>query len=275
MSNVSENCPKEAVERPRSANALAFTRGLLDENPVLRQALGMCSTLAITTAVANGIGMGLETTFVLVCSGVAVSALRKVIPDSVRIPAFITIIASFVTIVMMIIQAYLPALDEALGIYLPLIVVNCIVLGRAEAFASKHGVVESALDGLGMGVGYTIALVVMCAIRELLGAGTLLGFQVMPAAFQPILIMVTPAGGFATLGGIIGTTVWIQNRRGHAVDTSAGCGTCGEPCEFSTAQKLEEIEQAVIDARIAADEQTDGTAQTDASRQGDQKGREA
>ena len=158
-----------------------FTRGLLKENPALRQMLGMCPMLAVTTAVTNGIGMGIATTFVLVCSGVVVSLLRKVIPDTVRIPAFITIIASFVTLVMMLVEAYVPALDEALGIYLPLIVVNCIVLGRAEMYASKNTPGKAALDGLGMGIGFTISLVLMSAIRELLGAGTLMGFQIMPS----------------------------------------------------------------------------------------------
>lgn len=152
-----------------------FSQGILKDNPVLRQMLGLCSTLAITTAVTNGIGMGAATTFVLVCSGVVVSLLRRVIPTTVRLPAYITIVASFVTLVQMLVRAHAPALDESLGIYLPLIVVNCIVLGRAEAFASKGTPVRAAADGLGMGVGYTLALVLVSAIRELLGAGTLLG----------------------------------------------------------------------------------------------------
>lgn len=190
-----------------------FTKGLLKQNPALRQMLGLCPTLAVTTAVTNGIGMGLATTFVLVCSEVVVSLLRKLIPDSVRIPAFITIIASFVTLTMMLVKAYLPALDDALGIYLPLIVVNCIVLGRAEMFASKHRPALAALDGLGMGLGFTASLVLMSAIRELLGAGTLLGFKVMPSFIEPMLIMITPAGGFAVLGVLIAASVWLEHRR--------------------------------------------------------------
>lgn len=172
-----------------------FSQGILKDNPVLRQMLGLCSTLAITTAVTNGIGMGAATTFVLVCSGVVVSLLRRVIPTTVRLPAYITIVASFVTLVQMLVRAHAPALDESLGIYLPLIVVNCIVLGRAEAFASKGTPVRAAADGLGMGVGYTLALVLVSAIRELLGAGTLLGVRLLPPTVEPLLIMVTPAGG--------------------------------------------------------------------------------
>ena len=189
-----------------------FAKGLLAENPALKQMLGLCPTLAVTTAVTNGLGMGLATTFVLVCSEVAVSLLRRVIPGSVRIPAFITIIASFVTLTMMLVKAYVPALDEALGIYLPLIVVNCIVLGRAEMFASKHGPALSALDGLGMGLGFTGSLVLMSAVRELLGAGTLCGVAVLPSAIEPMLIMLTPAGGFAVLGILIAVTSWLEQR---------------------------------------------------------------
>lgn len=192
-----------------------FSRGLLAENPALRQMLGLCPTLAVTTAVTNGLGMGLATTFVLVCSGVVVSLLRKVIPSTVRIPAFITIIASFVTLVMMLVKAYLPALDEALGIYLPLIVVNCIVLGRAEMFASKHGPIAAAADGLGMGLGFTLSLAAMSAIREVLGAGTFLGVQVLPSFIEPMIIMVMPAGGFAVLGVLIALSVWMEEHPRH------------------------------------------------------------
>lgn len=192
-----------------------FSRGLLKENPALRQMLGLCPTLAVTTAVTNGLGMGMATTFVLICSGVVVSLLRKVIPSSVRIPAFITIIASFVTLVMMLVKAYLPALDEALGIYLPLIVVNCIVLGRAEMFASKHGPIEAAADGLGMGLGFTISLTLMSAIREVLGAGTFLGVRVLPPFVDPMIIMVMPAGGFAVLGLLIAASVYMEEHPRH------------------------------------------------------------
>lgn len=213
-----------------------FSKGLLTENPSLRQMLGLCPTLAVTTAVTNGLGMGVATTFVLVCSGLAISLLRKVIPNSVRIPAFITIIASFVTLVMMLVKAYLPVLDEALGIYLPLIVVNCIVLGRAEMFASKNSPGAAVLDGLGMGAGFTISLVLMSAIRELLGAGTLAGVQIMPSFIEPMLIMVTPAGGFAVLGVLIAASVWLEQRRARKAGLPAGialespCDGCALAC---------------------------------------------
>ncbi|MBQ3588275.1 MAG: electron transport complex subunit E, partial [Oscillospiraceae bacterium] len=154
------------------------TRGLLKENPVLRLVLGTCPTLAVTTMAVNGLGMGVAATFVLICSNVVISALRKIIPDKVRIPAFITVIAGFVTVVQMIVKAFLPALDTALGVFLPLIVVNCIILGRAEAFASKNNVIDSALDGLGMGIGFTLTLTIMGAIREFLGSGAIFGFAV-------------------------------------------------------------------------------------------------
>lgn len=209
-----------------------FSKGLLVENPVMRQMLGLCPTLAVSTAVTNGLGMGVATTFVLVCSGAVVSALRRVIPSSVRIPAFITIVASFVTLVMMLVQAYLPELNDALGIYLPLIVVNCIVLGRAEVFASKHAVPAAMADGLGMGVGFTIALVGMSAIRELLGAGTLLGVRVLPASVEPMIVMVTPAGGFLVLGVLIALSVWVERARQRRRAT--GCATSPAPTTVST-----------------------------------------
>ena len=162
------------------------TNGLLKENPSLRLVLGTCPTLAVTTVATNGIGMGLAATFVLIGSNIAISALRKVIPDKVRLPAYITVIAAFVTILQMLVQAYMPALDTALGIYLPLIVVNCIILGRAEMFASKNNVVDSALDGLGMGLGFTLTLLVMGSVRELLGAGTLFNVPVMDMLFEAL-----------------------------------------------------------------------------------------
>ena len=149
-----------------------FKEGLLTKNPVLVQLLGMCSTLAITTSLFNGIGMGLAVTVILICSNILISALRKVIPNQIRIAAYITIIAGFVTVVDLSIQAFLPALSQSLGVFIPLIVVNCIVLGRAEAFASKNGVLASAVDGLCQGIGYTLALITVCVIRELLGSGT-------------------------------------------------------------------------------------------------------
>ena len=196
-----------------------FMEGLLTKNPVLVQLLGMCSTLAITTSLFNGIGMGISVTIILICSNVLISALRKVIPSQVRIASYIVIIAGFVTIVDLCLQAFLPELAESLGVFIPLIVVNCIILGRAEAFASKNGVWASTLDGLFQGIGYTVALVIMCIIRELLGSGTfgggLLnggeGIRIIPAQF-PAMQMVMPVGGFLTLGFVIAGSQWLMKR---------------------------------------------------------------
>ena len=187
-----------------------FKEGLLTKNPVTVQLLGMCSTLAITTSLFNGIGMGLAVTVILICSNVLISALRKVIPNQIRIAAYITIVAGFVTVVDLSIQAFLPALSQSLGVFIPLIVVNCIVLGRAEAFASKNGVLASAVDGLCQGIGYTLALITVCDIRELLGSGTFgggilnggEGIRLIPAQF-PAMQMVMPVGGFLVLGFVI------------------------------------------------------------------------
>ena len=178
----------------------AFFNGLIVENPVFTLMLGMCPTLGITTAASSGIGMGLATTAVLVCSNLFISLLRNVISDKIRIPAFIVVIASFVTIVEMLLKAYLPDLSQTLGVYIPLIVVNCIIFARAEAFAFKHGVVDSLGDGLGMGLGFTFAITLLSCIRELLGSGKIFGMQVMPEAFQPMGIMLQVPGGFITLG---------------------------------------------------------------------------
>ncbi len=180
-----------------------FTKGIIKENPVLRLVLGCCATLAVTTAASNAIGMGAATTFVLVCSNAVISLLRKVIPDKVRIPAFITIVAGFVTIVQLFIQAFSPALDDALGVFLPLIVVNCIILGRAEMFASKNKVLPSMLDGLGMGVGFTATLLAMGIIRELLGAGTVFGIPMLSSFMEPIIIFLLPPGGFFVFGMLV------------------------------------------------------------------------
>lgn len=177
-----------------------FMNGIIDENPTFRMVLGMCPTLAITTAASNGIGMGLATTFVLVFSNLVISLLRKAIPDQIRIPAFIVVIATFVTIVQLVIKAFLPSLDSALGVFIPLIVVNCIIFGRAESFAFKNKPIPSIADGLGMGIGFTIAITLISSVRELLGAGTLFGMQVMPASYMPMDLLVKPAGGFIVLG---------------------------------------------------------------------------
>ena len=184
-----------------------FTKGLIRENPVLRLVLGTCPTLAVTTAAMNGLGMGAAAAFVLVCSNIVISLLRHVIPDKVRLPSYIVVIAGFTTIVQMLVKAYLPSIDQALGIYLPLIVVNCIILGRAEAFASKNSVGLSALDGLGMGAGFTAALIVMGGLREFLGSGTIFGWP-DGGMIPPITIFVLPAGGYF----IFGMLIWLTNR---------------------------------------------------------------
>ena len=213
-----------------------FSNGLLKENPSLRLVLGTCPTLAVTTLAVNGLGMGLAATFVLVCSNIAISALRKIIPDKVRLPAYITVIATFVTVLQMLVKAFVPALDSALGIFLPLIVVNCIILGRAEMFASKNSIGLSALDGLGMGLGFTGTLVVMGSVREVLGAGTLFGIQVMPAAVDPMTVFITPPGGFFVFGCLMALVIWIEiktnNRKVRSIG-GEGCpsaSVCGGKC---------------------------------------------
>jgi electron transport complex protein RnfE len=191
----------------------------LTKNPVLVQLLGMCSTLAISTSLFNGLGMGLAVTAILICSNVMISALRKIIPSQIRIAAYIVIIAGFVTIVDLLLQAYIPALSESLGVFIPLIVVNCIILGRAEAFASKNGVLASFADGLCQGIGYTVALVIVCIIRELLGSGTfgggLLnggeGIRIIPEGY-PAMQMVMPVGGFLVLGFVIAGSQFLMRK---------------------------------------------------------------
>ena len=197
-----------------------FMEGLLTKNPVTVQLLGMCSTLAITTSLFNGIGMGLAVTIILTCSNVLISALRKVIPNQIRIAAYITIIAGFVTIVDLALKAFIPALSASLGVFIPLIVVNCIVLGRAEAFASKNGVLASAVDGICQGIGYTVALVIVCVIRELLGSGTFgggllgpggAGIRIIPEQF-PAMQIVMPVGGFLVLGFVLAGSQALMKR---------------------------------------------------------------
>lgn len=203
-----------------------LTNGILNENPVLRLVLGTCPTLAVTSMASNGIGMGLAATFVLLCSNVVISLLRKVIPDQVRIPCYITVIAGFVSVVQMLVKAFVPDLDKALGVYLPLIVVNCIILGRAEMFASKNSVLDSALDGIGMGIGFTCTLVVMGSIREILGAGTWMSglgslipalgadfaIQVIPESIDPFTIMTSAPGGFFVFGVLMAGATWLTSR---------------------------------------------------------------
>lgn len=180
-----------------------FTRGLVRENPTLIMLLGMCPTLGVTTSALNGLGMGLATLFVLLLSNSAIASVKSFIPATIRIPCYITIIASFVTVVELLMAAYLPALHAALGIYIPLIVVNCIILGRAEAFASKNSVWQSVLDALGMGLGFTWALVALGIIREVLGAGTIFGYSFMGEEASPILLFIMPPGAFLALAGLI------------------------------------------------------------------------
>lgn len=180
-----------------------FLNGLFNENPTFRLLLGMCPTLAVSTAASNGLGMGLSTTFVLVFANLVISLLRKIIPEKVRIPSFVVVIATFVTIIDLLIKAFVPALSSSLGIYIPLIVVNCIIFARAESFAFKNPPVPSLIDGLGMGLGFTLSLTLLSSVREIIGSGTWFGMQVMPAAYKPMAIIVSPSGGFITLGILI------------------------------------------------------------------------
>lgn len=190
-----------------------FKNGILDQNPVLVLLLGMCPTLATSTSLTNAIGMGLAATAVLICSNVVISLLRKAIPGKIRIAAFIVIIAGFVTAVDLLLQAYIPALSASLGLFIPLIVVNCIILARAEAYASKNPVGRSAIDGLTMGLGFTFALSIVATIREIIGNGTLLGINILPESFQPALVMALPPGGFLTLGIVIAAMQKIMMRK--------------------------------------------------------------
>ena len=218
-----------------------FSNGLLKENPSLRLVLGTCPTLAVTTLAVNGLGMGLAATFVLVCSNIAISALRKIIPVQARVRAYVTVIATFVTVLQMLVKAFVPALDSALGIFLPLIVVNCIILGRAEMFASKNSIGLSALDGLGMGLGFTGTLVVMGSVREVLGAGTLFGIQVMPAAVDPMTVFITPPGGFFVFGCLMALVIWIEIKTNNRKVRSIGCEGCpsASVCGGKCADKAE------------------------------------
>ena len=203
-----------------------LTNGLLKENPVLRLVLGTCPTLAVTTAASSGLGMGIAATFVLICSNIVISALRKVIPDKVRLPAYITIIATFVTIVQMLVKAFFKDLDTALGVYLPLIVVNCIILGRAETFASKNKVVHSALDGVGMGLGCTLTLVLMGSFRELISKGSSFGLMILPESLDRFTLMGSAPGGFFTFGLFMAIVVWIEIKTNNRIKRSIGCEGC-------------------------------------------------
>lgn len=224
-----------------------FSKGIIKENPVLCLVLGTCPTLAVTTSASNAIGMGVAATAVLVCSNAVISLLRKVIPDKVRIPAYITIIAGFVTIVQMIVKAFAPAINDSLGIFLPLIVVNCIILGRAEMYASKNPVIPSMLDGLGMGVGFTAALLCMGIIRELLGAGSLFGMQILPVQ---ILIFILPPGGFFVFGILIAIANKLNTKAGKKVSDSpcSGCPMSKTCKNFSSCESKNDEKEVTANA---------------------------
>ena len=196
--------------------------GLIYQNPVLVQVLGMCSTMAITTSVANGFGMGISVLIILTLSNIFISLLRKIIPNEVRIACYIVVIAGFVTIVDLCLQAFFPDIAESLGVFIPLIVVNCIILARAEAFASKNGVIASAADGLGMGVGFTLALLLIGGVRELLGSGTIFGISVFGEAFEPMLLLVLAPGGFICFGLLLGIINAIVDKRRARKDGKGG-----------------------------------------------------
>ncbi|MGL5616788.1 MAG: RnfABCDGE type electron transport complex subunit E [Sarcina sp.] len=212
--------------------------GIVKENPIFVQVLAMCPTLAVTTSAENAVGMGLASTVVLIFSNMIISAIRKFIPDKIRIPAYIVVIASFVTMLEMLMQGYVPALYKSLGIFIPLIVVNCVILGRAEAYASKNSVLPSIFDAIGMGLGFTIALFCIGAFREVLGAGTVLGIQVMPEAYKPASIMILAPGAFFTVGLLMTllNAISLKKKNKPIKDTcGGGCSSCGSSsCSVKT-----------------------------------------
>lgn len=225
-----------------------LTKGIVKENPVLRLVLGTCPTLAVTTAAVNGIGMGVAATLVLIGSNVAISLLRNIIPDKVRIPAFITIIATFVTIIQMLVKAFLPSIDSALGIFLPLIVVNCIILARAEMFASKNPVLPSILDAVGMGIGFTAALTLMGMIRELFGAGTLFGLPVTEGAIEPMIVFILPPGGFFVFGVLVALSNKLAVKMGKSAAKNLGCGNCKAcgGCEMASVDESAPADEGIV-----------------------------
>ena len=200
------------MEQKKPSLKTVFLNGLINENPTFRLVLGTCPTMAITTSATNGSGMGLAATFVLIGSNAVISLLRHFIPDKIRIPAFIVVICTFVTMIQMFMQAFVPSLYASLGMFIPLIVVNCIILARAEAFASKNGVLASAVDGLGMGLGFTCAITLIGCIRELIGNGTIFGAQIFGAGYEPMLLLVLPAGGFIVFGCLLGAINLITKK---------------------------------------------------------------
>lgn len=223
--------------------AQEFSKGIIKENPVLRLVLGTCPTLATTTSLESALGMGVSAAIVLICSNIVISALRKVIPQKVRIPCYIVVIAGFVTVVQMLVKAFLPSLNDQLGVYLPLIVVNCIILGRAEAFAGKNSVLRSAVDGLGMGVGFTCALLLMGGVRELLGAGTLLGFQVLPVSIPPMTIFVLAPGGFFVFGILMACANKLAESKGKPKAKLHTCAACPMASSCSLVESSEKCEK--------------------------------
>ena len=207
--------------------------GLVKENPTFVLMLGMCPTLAVTTSAINGIGMGLSTTAVLIMSNMMISMLRKIIPDSVRMPAFIVIVASFVTIVDFLMEGFVPSLYDSLGLYIPLIVVNCIILGRAESYASKNPVIPSIFDGIGMGLGFTIGLTSIGIVRELIGSGKIFNMQILPDSYEPFTIFILAPGAFFVLACLVALQNKVQNnlaRKGKKVPDAAGCGASCASC---------------------------------------------
>ena len=209
-------------------NFKVMMNGIIKENPIFVLLLGMCPTLGTTSSAINGMGMGLATMFVLICSNVVISSIKNLIPDMVRIPSFIVVIASFVTLLQMIMQAYVPDLYATLGLFIPLIVVNCIILGRADSFAAKNGPINSFFDGLGMGLGFTVALTILGAFRELLGAGQIFGMQVMPSAYEPITIFILAPGAFFVLACLVAIQNKVKSKKPKKAGEvqSGGCGDC-------------------------------------------------
>jgi electron transport complex protein RnfE len=235
--------------------------GIITENPTLVQCIGLCPTIAVSTSAINGFGMGIAATAVLIGSNVAVSAIRKFVPDEIRIPIFIVVIAGFVTVVQLLIAGFAPALDRALGIFIPLIVVNCIILARSEAYAFKNGVIDSFFDGIGMGLGFTVAITAMAAVREILGNGTVFDIRVTPEGFQPGLLVILAPGGFMTLGIFMALfrqyQYWSAERSGAKAlaISDAGCGGCaacgGEPTMCGVSEPEADGRGASKAARVA------------------------
>ena len=219
--------------------------GIIKENPTFVLMLGMCPTMAVTSSAINGLGMGLTTTAVLILSNMLISLLRKVIPDKVRIPGFIVVVASVVTIIQFLLEAFIPSLYESLGLYIPLIVVNCIILGRAEAYASKNPVLPSAFDGLGMGLGFTVGLTAIAIFREIIGSGTIFGTQIMPESYEPVSIFVLAPGAFFVLAALVAVQNKIRISQGKKPKEMKSCGDCSGCGEMGCPSRIEEKKEEV------------------------------